>query len=127
IVNYPKRHLENGQAKQQASREWFKPTVRVFKNARTYLIDHGRLADGSAPSYFLQGLLYNVPNDRFGGTARQNLIDVLIWLGENANLFSSFWCQNGLVPLFGPTPEQWDEHEAASFMLALLKLDSEWQ
>ena len=40
----------------------------MYKNMRNYLIDQNRLRDGLAPSYFLEGMLHNVPNDRFGAT-----------------------------------------------------------
>jgi hypothetical protein len=32
------------------------------------MIDAGAIEDGVAPSYFLEGLLYNVPNDNFGSS-----------------------------------------------------------
>ena len=42
--------------------------VRVFKNMRNTMIEKGLLADGVAPSYFIEGMLSNVPNDKFAGT-----------------------------------------------------------
>jgi hypothetical protein len=41
--------------------------VRVFKNMRNSMIEKGFLAEGVAPSYFIEGMLWNVPNDRFTG------------------------------------------------------------
>jgi hypothetical protein len=40
IINYPKQHIENGQAKNSQSRAngEYKPTVRVFKNFRNHLV-----------------------------------------------------------------------------------------
>jgi hypothetical protein len=32
------------------------------------MIREGLLAEGIAPSYFIEGMLYNVPNDKFVGT-----------------------------------------------------------
>ncbi|MHC1550167.1 hypothetical protein ACYJL1_16845 (plasmid) [Phyllobacterium sp. K27] len=34
-----------------------KPAVRIFKNIRNRIIDDGRLREGIAPSYFLEGML----------------------------------------------------------------------
>ncbi len=68
IVNYPRQHRENLTAKHQATNSWLKPTVRIFKNMRNRMIEQGYLDFGVAPSYFLEGLLYNVPIDRFGYT-----------------------------------------------------------
>lgn len=39
VINYPKRHIANGQAKNGDLRTngWYKPSVRMFKNVRTNL------------------------------------------------------------------------------------------
>lgn len=66
IVNYPKQHSENCTIKHQNTKSWFKPTVRVFKNIRNRMIDDGLLKEGVAPSYFLEGMLWNVPDNLFG-------------------------------------------------------------
>ena len=66
IVNYPKQHSENCTTKHQATNGWFKPTVRILKNMRNAMIAQGYIKDGLAPSYFLEGMLYNVPNGQFG-------------------------------------------------------------
>lgn len=130
IVNYPQQHFDNGVAKQEATREWFKPTVRIFKNVRNRLVDTGAIRDSTAPSYFLQGLLYNVPPAVFGGTWRLNFSDVLNWLSDQAvtpRCEQEFMCQNGLIKLFGPSPEQWDIREALRLLAELHKLDGAWR
>jgi hypothetical protein len=50
VVNFPKDHYKNGVAKHATNRTngWYKPTVRMFKNARTHLVDHGLLHDSVA-------------------------------------------------------------------------------
>ncbi len=67
INNYPKLHKENGSAKNEygRTRNNYKPTIRMFKNARNRLIDHRQLSESTAPSYFVKCLLYNVPNPQF--------------------------------------------------------------
>src|SRR5580700_6556754 len=66
IVNYPELHSDNCTAKHQATNGYFKPTVRIMKNMRNNMISKGLLQDGVAPSYFIEGLFYNVPDDKFG-------------------------------------------------------------
>lgn len=39
------------------------------------MVAKGLLADGVAPSYFVEGMLYNVPNDKFVGTYQQSWIN----------------------------------------------------
>ena len=82
ISNYPKQHSANLTAKHQATYEWFKPMVRILKNMRSRLMDYGILVAGSAPSYSIEGLLYNVPNDKFGksyGDSFATLSSMKLW------------------------------------------------
>jgi hypothetical protein len=44
-----------------------KPGAGQFKNMRNAMVEKGLLADGLAPSYFIEGMLSNVPNDKFTG------------------------------------------------------------
>ncbi|MDE4561862.1 nucleotidyltransferase [Sinorhizobium meliloti SM11] len=75
IINYPKQHSENCTTKHQNTKSYFKPTVRIFKNIRNRMIEDGRLQEGIAPSYFLEGMLYNVPTNLFGGSYQQTVIN----------------------------------------------------
>ncbi len=65
IVNYPEQHYMNATAKENATGKQYKNLVRIIKNMRSYLVDKGRLTKDEAPSYFVQGMIYNVPNDIF--------------------------------------------------------------
>ena len=75
IENFPKLHADNCTMKHQNTKGYFKPMVRIFKNMRNTMIGKGLLADGVAPSYFIEGMLYNVPNDKFDGTYQQTWIN----------------------------------------------------
>jgi hypothetical protein len=75
IENFPKQHSNNCTTKHQNTKSYFKPMVRIFKNMRNTMIGKGLLADGVAPSYFIEGMLYNVPNDKFDGTYQQTWIN----------------------------------------------------
>lgn len=80
ISNYPKLHSANLTTKHQATYQWFKPMVRILKNMRSKLIDDGVIAAGSAPSYFIEGLLYNVPNDKFGKSYGDSFVAAVNWI-----------------------------------------------
>lgn len=93
IINYPKQHLANCTAKHQSTNQLFKRNVRVFKNIRNKMIEDGLISKGLAPSYFLEGLLWNVPNQLFQlpyGTFVSNAIQFIL----NADR-SQFTCANG--------------------------------
>jgi hypothetical protein len=77
IENFPERHSDNCTTKHQDTKQWFKHTVRILKNLRNTLIEKKVIEDGLAPSYFIEGLMYNVPKEYFGGTEQLNFRDVL--------------------------------------------------
>jgi hypothetical protein len=126
VINYPKQHYDNGVSKNARDRTngRFKPVVRLFKNARTYLIDHGKIADDLAPSYFLQCLLYNVPDNLFVPRYQETYTSVLKWL-RSASL-TTFVCQNKQLPLFGTAPEQWSITNVQALIKALSALWDGW-
>jgi hypothetical protein len=66
IVNWPRHHYDKGVDKNAATGGYYKPTVRIFKNLRNLLYDNGALAKTTAPSYFVESLIFNVPNSEFG-------------------------------------------------------------
>src|SRR5262249_10081431 len=80
IENFPKQHSENCTGKHQATNGNFKPMVRVLKNMRNAMIENGLLADGVASSYFIEGMLSNVPNDRFTGDYGDMFVACFNWV-----------------------------------------------
>lgn len=127
IVNYPKLHCANGADKNSQTRTngLFKPTVRVFKKARTHLIDNGVISSDLAPSYFLECLIYNVPNDKFANDFQSTFTNIVNWLASAD--FSNFVCQNGQLLLFGNTPEQWSIINAKAIVARLADLCNNWR
>jgi hypothetical protein len=125
IINYPKLHYEAGVAKNGAAGGYYKPAVRLFKNTRTVCVEQGLLADGVAPSYFLECLLHTVPTNLFQASLQDTYADVVNYL--HGSSFAGFTCQNGQTPLFGPTPEQWGEGRARQLIGALAQLWNNWR
>jgi hypothetical protein len=80
IENFPRQHSENCTTKQKATNNNFKRMVRVFKNTRNAMIEKGLLAEDVAPSYFLEGMLYNVPNEKFTGTYTNMWVECFNWI-----------------------------------------------
>jgi len=127
IINFPKQHYDNGVNKNARGQTdgRFKPAVRIFKNARSYLIDHGKISGDLAPSYFIQCLLYNVPNRQFAPTYQDTYCNLLNWLSTAP--LEKFRCQNEQLSLFGDTPEQWSIVSARAFIKALAELWKGWK
>jgi hypothetical protein len=80
IVNFPKQHSANCTTKHQATNSWFKPLVRVYKNMRNRMVDDGKLVEGVAPSYFIEGMLWNVPISQYGVTYKDSWMNTFNWI-----------------------------------------------
>lgn len=125
VINFPKVHYDNGTAKNQAARQTYKPLIRIFKNARTYMDARGLFDKSLAPGYFIEGLLYNVPTDKFVQTSYQSaFVEIINWLYQVD--LDDLVCQNEQVLLFGNTSEQWKMESAAHFLSAITQLWHDW-
>ena len=120
VVSYPQQHHERGVEKEEATGRRFKRTIRMFKVARNRLVEKEALTRDDAPSYFIECLLYNVPNHLFKRKRAATYTGILAWLAT-AKL-KGLKCQNGKVPLFGRGREQWTVDRARALVKALEEL-----
>ena len=124
VVSYPQQHHQRGLKKEKATNERFKRTIRMFKAARNHLVSKRVLTKEDAPSYFIECLLYNVPDRLFEQRLAATYTGILDWL-RTAKL-QGFKCQNGQVDLFGPGREQWSQKRARVFVKALQGMWDTW-
>lgn len=114
IINYPKQHKVNGEEKNQQTKN-FKKLVRIFKNIKKRLVDENYINETVAPSYFIECLIYNIPNNEFHGNNFSSLLcNCLNWLAEN-NL-ENLQCQNGITDLFGSGSTKWNLNDCEDFI-----------
>ncbi len=126
IKNYPKRHSENAIAKHQAANKKFKALVRIFKNMRGKLEADGLIEEGSAPSYFIEGLLYNVPNSNFSGKYAEMVFNSLKWLQETTDR-TKFLCVNEQYYLLrNNSAVCWSVVNGEKFINAAIQLWNNW-
>jgi hypothetical protein len=126
VTNYPKQHSENCSAKHAATKNYFKPLVRIFKNMRSKLVEDGTINDGLAPSYYVEGLLYNVPNDKFVGNYRDAVLNILTWLHETSDR-KNFVCVNKQFYLLRDNAHEcWPTANGEQFINAIIKLWNDW-
>ncbi len=84
------------------------------------------LEKGDAPSYFIEGLLYNAPNTVFGGSKSDMVLEILKWL-HGANDLSKFVCANERYYLtFDGSPVCWPKANSQKFIREAIKLWNEW-
>ncbi|MXX18171.1 MAG: nucleotidyltransferase [Dehalococcoidia bacterium] len=124
IVSYPQQHHRRGVRKERGTNKRFKKTIRMFKVARNELVSRGALTKEDAPSYFVECLLYNAPNELFAPKLAPTYTGVLTWLkGVKLKALQS---QSGQVPLFGPGREQWKVEQGRAFATALQGMWDTW-
>ncbi|WP_425182525.1 hypothetical protein [Paraburkholderia caledonica] len=125
VVNYPRQHRENLTAKNQETNEWFKHIVRIFKNGRQVMIEDGYIEAGIAPSYYIEGLLYNVPTHCFGESYANSMVRCINWLYDADR--STFLCANKQYPLLdGHTDVTWNTANCNAFLNGIIGLWKGW-
>lgn len=126
IANYPKQHREKLTGKHQDSNKWLKPMVRVLKNVRTKLVDDGLLDAGIAPSYFIEGLLYNVPSENFKTDYQTCFLNAINWIRNDA-VKTDLLCANEQYYLLRDGfPICWPTANCDAFLDATVDLWNDW-
>jgi hypothetical protein len=122
VHNFPEYHSENLTAKHQRTGNRFKPAIRVFKNLRSKLIEKGAIAKGDAPSYYIEGLLSNVPEEMFAGSIGTTTFNILTWLYQTTDR-TNFLCANNCYFLLrDATPVCWPIANGSKFVSAAIEL-----
>ena len=123
-INYPKQHSENLTRKNQRARN-FKPTVRIFKNLRSLIVSEGMIEAGFAPSYYLEGLLYNVPDNQFADNYQDSFVNVINWIHDADK--SEFVCANEQYYLLREgSLVTWRANQCDAFLAATIDLWKQW-
>lgn len=128
VINYPKYHYQNGVSKNQRTRNMYKPIVRVFKNIRNELVKNQGFVKNDVPSYFVECILYNIPDYLFDSQYSNTTLNVLTYLFQsqnNGNLVK-FKCQHGLYDMFGTGNTQWSLDSAKRFISEAIELWNDW-
>lgn len=126
IINYPEQHFVNLTTKHQTTGNKLKPHIRVLKNIRRKLVNDGVIDSGLAPSYFIEGLLYNIPTDKFSNSYHTSLIQAFDWLMNDADL-NSLVCANKQYNLLRDTDHNcWSKDKFERFITAVEELWYNW-
>jgi hypothetical protein len=117
IENWPEQNYERGVAKNEATRRRYKRVVRILKRLENDMVEKGVTAE--VPSFLIECLVYNVPNQGFQNYSYQADVRYVLAHLFNGTLNgggSGEWVEvNGLKWLFHPT-QRWSRTEAHSFV-----------
>jgi hypothetical protein len=109
--NWPHGHQERGRLKSQATNGGFKQAVRLFKKWKTCQFGTRKVA----PSYYVESLLYQLPNDTFSGDPVIDFITVAKRIVERYPR-----AQGSLSRIAGEgnllTPDEWDATSFGEFL-----------
>jgi hypothetical protein len=126
IGNYPKQHSDNCTAKHQATGNNFKPIVRIFKNMRSKLVEDGKMQADVAPSYYIEGLLYNVPSSLYSGRYESMVPNILKWLYQTTDR-TNFVCASEQHYLLRDNSHVcWPVANGKTFINAVIELWKHW-
>ncbi|MGZ5200049.1 MAG: hypothetical protein ACXWC4_09800 [Telluria sp.] len=120
ITNWPKQHIENGIIKNSHTAKRFKRMARILKMLQVEMLAEGKL-DRRRPSFFLESLVFNVPDELFGHPDYYDDVRAIL-----AHIFNSTlpnenpqeWTEvNGIKYLFHPS-QPWSQSDAFEFASA---------
>ena len=121
IHNWPEQHFTNGNAKNAATVHRFKFMVRALKRLRYYMEDQEVGAARDVPSFLVECLVYNVPNNYFGHAEYAKDMREVLAHAFNATLSDDRcdkWVEvNGIEALFHWT-QPWSRADAHAFLSA---------
>jgi hypothetical protein len=125
VENFPKQHSANCTTKHQNTSSMFKPMVRIWKNLRNRMVADGKITKGLAPSYFVEGMLWNVPPSSFVNSYADTFINCLNWVqaSDKAKLTTA----SGLHWLVRDgSPTCWPTKDVTSFLSAVKSTWTNW-
>ncbi len=116
ITNWPDQHKANSIAKNTATTKRYKQLVRALKRLENDMLSVGLLKD-EVQGYFIECLLYNLPNGGFGTTSYKNTaLDLLakLWQAIQDDTHKDWVEVNGLKWLWRDG-QTWKPEEASNF------------
>ncbi|MFJ5301095.1 hypothetical protein [Streptomyces sp. NPDC088350] len=122
VINYPEQQYDNGVTKnERRTGRRYKKMVRILKRVENDLVAAGKI--DALPSYFMECLVYCVPNDRFNHDGVTPLTDDItavikhIWNQTKPDGSAKDWFEpNDIKPLFGPG-QKWSMGDAHTLAL----------
>lgn len=121
LINWPEQHYDNGVSKNTATSRRFKSLVRIFKSLCNYMSDQGVADVKSIPSFLLECLVWNVPNDNFGNyTYSDDVRACLISLYNNTKSQDKCndWGEVSELKYLFRDGQKWTREQANNFVLS---------
>ncbi len=121
VVNWPEQNYDNGVAKNKDTGQRFKAAVRILKRLRNKMADEKIPAAMPIPSFLIECLVWNVPNEGFGhDTYLADVQWALAHLFNNTMKFEDCteWGEINELKYLFRTSQPWTMNQAHSFISA---------
>ncbi len=119
VINWPEQHYNNGVSKNNDTSRRFKALVRIIKSLCNYMADQGIVIAKSTPSFLIECLTWNVPNDNFGKyTYADDLRACLAFLFNNtiSDDKCSEWGEVSELKYLFKGSQKWTREQAHNFI-----------
>lgn len=118
IINWPTQQYENGKKKNLDTGGRYKNYARTLKNAENQLVKEGAIEE--LPSYFMECLAWNVPNDKLSfGSLDQGFRATLVWMWQHLNddFVSEDWDEPNRLKYLFRGNSKWTRDDAKGLVL----------
>ncbi len=119
LTNWPDHHHFFGVEKNKATRFRFKKVVRVLKSLREDIRNSGNASVADTPSFFIECLVFNAPDQCFGHEALYedccSVVQILFSMLQNLDNIRDMLETNRMKPLFS-AEQPWTHQTAESFL-----------
>jgi len=121
INNWPEQNYDNGVMKNEMTGRRLKSIVRILKSLRDEMADNGYNEAKVVPSYLIECLVWNVPNEGFGHYAYTD--DVRYAIAHLYNKTLNFedcreWCEVNDIKYLFHSSQPWTYRQANKLFLA---------
>lgn len=121
VTNWPDQQYENGVLKHVLTKARFKKIVRILKNLRYEMEDQGIATAKCVPSYLVECLVFNVPNELFEGMSfhadvRAALLH--LWDKTRTQDTCNEWGEVNELKYLFRSSQPWTREQANDFLLA---------
>jgi tRNA nucleotidyltransferase (CCA-adding enzyme) len=121
ITNWPRQNYDNGVTKNDATGRRFKAVTRILKRLRNEMADEGYDAAKPIPSYLIECLVWNVPNDDLGhDTLRADVRHTLahLWNETRTDETCKEWGEVNELKYLFRIGQPWTREQVKTFLQA---------
>jgi hypothetical protein len=121
VVNWPKQNYDNGITKDANTAHRFKAVTRILKNLRFELIDEKITIAEKIPSFLIECLVYNVPNEELLMSSLNDAVRnalAHLWNHTRADATCSAWAEVNEVKFLFHFAQSWQRGDVNAFLQA---------